>query len=201
MSKLNRSLLALGLAATTSIAAAEPPHIQNPEQLFDWAQTQFPALFPTPPQTGTFANYVFRFYPASGVALAVQNGQVYGFSDALTQRQMLPLTDIVCGAAPTLCTSTSQPQPPVTPSLTIYTDINFTGAAKTFTTALADPETIGDNFGHDNAESLKVVGRWQVCEHRDFEGVCAEVNSDISDLRALHGDTLFRSISSWRPLP
>ncbi|MBK6594284.1 MAG: hypothetical protein IPG23_17190 [Burkholderiales bacterium] len=55
-----------------------------------------------PAESGVFANYTYRFYPASGLVLAVQNRQVYGFGDTATNRQMLNLTAAVCVANPAL---------------------------------------------------------------------------------------------------
>jgi hypothetical protein len=79
---------------------------------FEWAETAFPALFPQPPQTGSFANYTFRFYPRTGIALAAQNGQVFYFSDSATQRQMMDVTHLVCELHPTVCESGINPTTP-----------------------------------------------------------------------------------------
>lgn len=78
------------------------PPVNEATELFAWAEAQFSNLFPLPAESGVFANYTYRFYPASGLVLAVQNRQVYGFGDAATNRQMLNLTAAVCIANPAL---------------------------------------------------------------------------------------------------
>lgn len=107
---LHSLLAAAAITFATGVAAQNAPQVQNAEELFGWAEGVFPALFPQPPQKGTFAGYTFRFYPSSGWAVAVQQGQVYGFHDVQTGRQMLPVTDAVCAIAPNLCQA-SEPQP------------------------------------------------------------------------------------------
>lgn len=78
------------------------PPVNEAEEFFAWAESQYPSLFPQPPQSGTFTSYTYRHYPATNLVLAVQNRQVYGFGDVVTHRQMLPLTQPVCAANPAL---------------------------------------------------------------------------------------------------
>lgn len=78
------------------------PPVNEATELFAWAEAQFSNLFPLPAESGVFTNYTYRFYPASGLVLAVQNRQVYGFGDTATNRQMLNLTAAVCVANPAL---------------------------------------------------------------------------------------------------
>lgn len=105
-------LAAAAITCATGAVAQNAPQVQNAEELFGWAEGAFPALFPQPPQKGTFANYNYRFYPGSGWAVAVQQGQVYGFHDVQTGRQMLPVTDAVCAIVPNLCQAPQPPEPP-----------------------------------------------------------------------------------------
>lgn len=108
-----RGLLAVAaLGVSLHASAQNGPQVQNAEALFGWAEGTFPALFPQPPEKGTFAGYTFRYYPGSGWAVAVQQGQVYGFHDVQTDRQMLSVTDAVCAIAPNLCQVPPPPPPP-----------------------------------------------------------------------------------------
>ena len=101
--RLLGSLLAIASICGATGAAAQ--QVNNAEDVFDWAEANFSALFPQPPEKGTVARYTYRFYPGSGWILAVQQGQVYGFHDAQTNRQMLPVTEAVCAINPALCTA------------------------------------------------------------------------------------------------
>lgn len=72
-------------------------------------------------------------------------------------------------------------RPPVEQmTLIIYDDRNYRGRAQTF--AAAAP-TIGSMA--NRGESLRVTGRWQVCDGANFSGRCVEVSNDVSDLRRL----------------
>jgi lysyl endopeptidase len=48
----------------------------DPNRLFNWAQTAYPALFDGSAVPGTYLDYTYRFYPATGNYLAVRNGRV-----------------------------------------------------------------------------------------------------------------------------
>lgn len=65
-----RSSPAMGRPAPLPAMATVAP--LTPNQLMDWAETQFPGLFPTAGRTaGTLAPYVYRYYPQSGFYLGV----------------------------------------------------------------------------------------------------------------------------------
>ena len=42
------------------------------DRLFDWAQEQYPALFPSPASSANFEQYYYRYYPASQTYLALE---------------------------------------------------------------------------------------------------------------------------------
>ncbi len=117
-SRILGCLLASAIFGATGAAA----QVNSAEEVFGWAEGNFSALFPQPSEKGTLANYTYRFYPGSGWILAVQQGQVYGFHDEQTNRQMLPVTDAVCAIAPGLCTN---PRP--TKGCALYDQDDFKG--------------------------------------------------------------------------
>jgi hypothetical protein len=78
------------------------PPVNEAQEFFVWAETQFPSLFPQPPQSGTFTSYTYRHYQSTNLVLAIQSRQIYGFGDVATNRQMLNLTAAVCAANPAL---------------------------------------------------------------------------------------------------
>ncbi|MDQ6894764.1 MAG: beta/gamma crystallin family protein [Acidobacteriota bacterium] len=50
---------------------------------------------------------------------------------------------------------------------------------------------------NDRAQSLRAVGRWELCEHKNFRGRCVTVSGDVPDLEALR----FRNtLTSARPV-
>jgi lysyl endopeptidase len=48
----------------------------DPNRLFNWAQVAYPALFAGDAVPGTYLDYTYRFYPATGNYLAVRDGRV-----------------------------------------------------------------------------------------------------------------------------
>ncbi len=46
------------------------------DRLFDWAQAQFPSLFPSVAQAGTAEGYYYRFY-SNGQALGIKGGEIF----------------------------------------------------------------------------------------------------------------------------
>jgi len=61
------------------------------EELFSWAERNYPTLFPEGPSTQTFEGYEFRFYPATNWYLGVANNTVYVLNAADTQGQVVPV--------------------------------------------------------------------------------------------------------------
>lgn len=78
------------------------PPVDESTEFFSWAEAQYPSLFPVATQSGVFSEYTYRYYGATGLVLALQNRQIYGFGDAVTNRQMINLTVPVCAANPVL---------------------------------------------------------------------------------------------------
>jgi uncharacterized protein (DUF1800 family) len=60
-----------------TVAPAAPVPTPTANDLFDWAERTFPALFPGPSATQASGTYVFRHYPGSGHYLAVAGEDVY----------------------------------------------------------------------------------------------------------------------------
>lgn len=69
------------LAVAPAAAGAVDP-IEAAEQLLDFAEASFPALFPGPQASADLAGYRYRYYPATGIYLGVRDGQVYGLGGA-----------------------------------------------------------------------------------------------------------------------
>jgi len=98
-----------------ALAGARPADAQAASQpidtaaLFDWAQRQYPGLFPPGATNQPFSyegvTYTIRFYPGTGNYLGVSGGRVYGYG-AFTGNQLqgFGLTaDYTCSAAPQNC--------------------------------------------------------------------------------------------------
>lgn len=91
--------------------------------------------------------------------------------------------------------------------LTLFTDTDFRGGRLTVERDAPDLNRIGFN---DRASSIIVrAGVWQVCEHRDFGGFCAEFgpgeyrslprfNDSISSVRELSRGGPGRDRDGWR---
>ncbi len=120
--RASRILSCLLASAIFGATGATAQQVNSAEEVFGWAEGNFSALFPQPSEKGTLANYTYRFYPGSGWILAIQQGQVYGFHDEQTNRQMLPVTDAVCAISPGLCTN---PKP--TKGCALYDQDDFKG--------------------------------------------------------------------------
>jgi len=64
------------------------------DELFGWAERNYPTLFPEGQTTNTWDVFLYRFYPtsaesSSGVYLGVSNGRVFLLGDSLTNGQIL----------------------------------------------------------------------------------------------------------------
>jgi hypothetical protein len=98
-----------GTAATplpprTRVLAAAP--IPDATQLFDWAESIFPAWFPSHQPNLVWTSYVYRFYPETGNYLAVDSGvfvRVLGASFGPDIITVGTLRDFTCFVTPLIC--------------------------------------------------------------------------------------------------
>lgn len=60
-----------GTARRQALAAAHDAGPVRADELFNWAQGQFPAFFPGQPPSGDFDVYRYRFYPETGTYLGI----------------------------------------------------------------------------------------------------------------------------------
>ena len=111
--------------------------------------------------------------------------------------------------APPPAKPTLKPPAETEPRLTLYAEENFQGYSQVIGLADIRPPhsdvcivpsdttepLICNMVSHDMASSLRVVGRWKLCEHYDLEGACIEVQRDVADLKQLS-----RQLSSARYL-
>lgn len=100
-------------------AAAEaqrrwPQAVQVPTttEFFNWAEVNYPALFPSPrPSNQTFQAYTYRYYAATDLALGVTGATVVGLVNALSGAPTLvplgQLADYACRIAPATCTTSA----------------------------------------------------------------------------------------------
>lgn len=90
-------------AAPRASAAVVPAITAN--ELFDWAQTVLPSLFPAPSATIAATGFVFRFYPSTNWYAAVaDDGGVYVLDANVTPlvvKYVAPITDFTCAVKPT----------------------------------------------------------------------------------------------------
>ncbi len=76
--------------------------------LFNWAESAFPTLFPAPrPSNQVFQTYTYRYYPATDLALGVSGSTVVGLVGALSPSpRLVPLgviSDYGCNVFPQSC--------------------------------------------------------------------------------------------------
>jgi hypothetical protein len=69
-------------------------------------------------------------------------------------------------------------RPPIIqrPSLTLYARPNYAGRSVTFIVSIANLQSVDFN---DRARSLRVRGRWRICEHANYRGRCVVVTQDL----------------------
>lgn len=79
-------------------------------------------------------------------------------------------------------------------SITVFRDSNYRGDSRTFNGEVEDLKQAGMN---DVASSLRLRGRWEVCEHSYYRGRCEIVDYDVNDLVRMG---LNDRISSLRPV-
>jgi len=83
---------------------------------------------------------------------------------------------------------------PQGPRITLYAGPSYQGEQRSYVTGVNNLADVGFN---DRAQSLRVQGRWRVCEAASLRGRCAEVTGDIPNLSILG---LTGSISSIEDL-
>lgn len=83
------------------------------------------------------------------------------------------------------------PGPGVRARLVLYDHPNFQG--RTLTVERDTPSLV---FFNDAAGSVQVIGRWELCDGRNFTGHCVRTDSDVRDLARLG---LNNRVSSVRP--
>ncbi|WP_395945096.1 beta/gamma crystallin-related protein [Brevundimonas sp.] len=78
-------------------------------------------------------------------------------------------------------------------SITVYTDSNYRGASRVFT---SEDRNLGNTPFNDRISSIRVQGRWEVCTNAQFGGRCRIIDGDQRNLGGGFND----SISSVRPV-
>lgn len=104
---MHRSTRAFGVFITALIvsASAWAQRIPTPTELMDWAETQFPGLFPGHQANRSLDPYVYRFYPDSGNYLGVGNGDIYLAGPIVGGPLMrfAPVAQFACNVFPSSC--------------------------------------------------------------------------------------------------
>lgn len=80
------------------------------------------------------------------------------------------------------------------PSATLYDRPNFEGRQVTITGEVTNLSNYGFN---DRAHSLRLQGRWRLCEHSDFGGRCVELSGEVPELNTM---ALAERITSLEPI-
>lgn len=88
----------------------------------------------------------------------------------------------------------AQPRGGRGPSATLYDGDNFSGRQVTVSGSV--PNLSNYNF-NDRAHSLRLQGRWRLCEHSDFGGRCVELSGDVPELNTM---ALAERITSLEPV-
>lgn len=78
------------------------------------------------------------------------------------------------------------------PRLILYERPDYRGRSR----EVNDAESEISDF-NDRAQSARVVGAWQICEHRDFRGRCVTLTGDVPDLDTYR---LRNAVTSARPV-
>src|SRR5437870_1061592 len=64
------------LVLISTLLAMHGAGAQTVQQVFDFAQATYPSLFSGTPESGTYLQYTYRYYPTSKNYLAVDNNNV-----------------------------------------------------------------------------------------------------------------------------
>lgn len=110
-----RSSPMLGLSVPATPRSGVAPAL-TPAQAMDWAERQYPTLFPTSGRTEGYADpYTYRHYPASGNYLGISTGSsdiaIYLLGPVSGGQivRIAPLADYTCVIAPQSCQFTVTP--------------------------------------------------------------------------------------------
>jgi hypothetical protein len=68
------------------------------------------------------------------------------------------------------------------PTATLYAGDNFTGPQVTISGPV---ENLSNYNFNDRAHSLRLQGRWRLCEHSDFGGRCVELTGEVAELNTI----------------
>jgi len=68
------------------------------------------------------------------------------------------------------------------PSITLYSLPNFQGPSRSFT---ASVDNLANQGFNDRAQSVRVQGRWRICEDARLRGRCVDLSGDIPNLADL----------------
>jgi hypothetical protein len=88
----------------------------------------------------------------------------------------------------------AQPRGGRGPSATLFEGPNFTGRS---VTVVGDVSNLSNYGFNDRAQSLRLEGRWRLCEHSGFEGRCVEQAGEIPELNTM---ALAERITSLAPV-
>lgn len=75
--RFNYFFLAMFLAGHIQLAAADT--IGDTETVLNWAERNFPDIFPSHQTTQGFENWLFRYYPETGIYAGVHSQEVAGY--------------------------------------------------------------------------------------------------------------------------
>ncbi|HEY8617046.1 beta/gamma crystallin-related protein [Phenylobacterium sp.] len=88
----------------------------------------------------------------------------------------------------------AQPRGGRGPSATLYDRPDFGGRSVTLTGQVGNLSNYGFN---DRAHSLRLEGRWRLCEHANLDGRCVELTGDVPELNTMN---LAERITSLEPI-
>lgn len=101
-----RTSRVLGVAMGKAVVSVAAPAIPDATALMDWAETTYPAIFPSKQSNQTFDPYVYRYYPETGTYLGVAASVVYVLGP-ITNNQLTSvgtLSDFACKVYASACT-------------------------------------------------------------------------------------------------
>ena len=117
LAALITSLCLVACGGGTSTASPEPQSAAKPlaaaparsAALLDWAEQNYPALFPGPGQAGSFDVYSFRHYPATGNYIGLSGNSVYVLGPFGPQaRYMGEISSFRCQYSPSDCANAGE---------------------------------------------------------------------------------------------
>jgi hypothetical protein len=102
-------VMALSIGGSWSSNAMAAPQVPNASELFDWAQTAFPAFFPGIQPTVVGPGFSFRGPYSTGNYVGVEGSTIYVLGPS-TSNQLFSagsLADFACSVHPNSCTATA----------------------------------------------------------------------------------------------